>query len=120
MHLLRGNYTRRIFILLAGIAFLNLSFILAEISALGLAKKYKSIVQLVTNSGLEEEKEMGGESGESDSAEEVDIIGHSLTNYKLLFSATIDRNKKTDNQSVHPGHIEKFSPPPDGHVSLSC
>jgi hypothetical protein len=119
MHLLRGNYTRRIFILLAGVAFLNLSFILAEISALGLAKKYKSLVQMVTNAGLEEEKEMGGgESGETDSAE-VDIIGQSLTHYKLLFSAATDRNKKPDNRSVHPGHTEKFSPPPDA-ISLSC
>jgi hypothetical protein len=118
MHLLREKYTRRIFILLAGVAFLNLSFILAEISALGLAKKYKSLVQMVTNAGLEEEKEMGGECGESDSAE-VDIIGQSLTHYKLLFSAATDRNKKPDNRSVHPGHTEKFSPPPDA-ISLSC
>jgi hypothetical protein len=113
MHLLRETKARRIFTLLAGIAFLNLSFILAEISALGLTKKYKSLVQMVTNAGLEEEKEAGGEAaGESDTAG-LDLIEENLAHHKILFLSAEQRNKVLHNQSLHPGHADIFSPPPD-------
>jgi hypothetical protein len=104
---------------MAGIAFLNLSFILAEISALDLSKKYKSLVQLVTNAGLEEEKEIGGEAGESDSSEEVDIIHLQISHYQIPGAETASWKKHWSTPSVRPGHIEKFTPPPDGASFIS-
>jgi hypothetical protein len=115
MHLLRENFTRRVFILLTGIAFLNLSFLVAEIRVLELTSKYKSLIQLVNNSGLEEEKEAGGEGGESDASEEVeDIIEHSLTCYRISISILKQETIDSHAFSVRPGHAEKYSPPPDG------
>jgi hypothetical protein len=119
MNLLRATKACRTFTLLAGIAFLNLSFILAEISALGLTKKYKSLVQMVTNAGLEEEKEAGGaETGESDIAG-VDLMEENLAHHKILFLSAEQRNKVLQNQSIHPGHADIFSPPPDRLIHLS-
>jgi hypothetical protein len=118
MNLLRGIFIRSVFILLAGIAFLNMSFILAEINALDLAKKYKSLVQMVINAGLEEEKEAGGEASETDSIE-VDLIDGLLTHYEILLTSAKRRNKTLDRLALHPGHNETFSPPPDG-ISIPC
>ena len=58
MKFFRNALFSRIFALLAGITFLNMSFILAEFDALGMAKNVK-IVQIIINSGIEEEKHRG-------------------------------------------------------------
>lgn len=63
MNLFRGKFTRRIITLLAGITFLNMSFILAEVAALGLSKN-TILIQNILNAGIEEENGCDGESNE--------------------------------------------------------
>src|SRR5687767_3322661 len=113
MNRLRGPHACSIFALLAGITFLNMSFILAEFDALGLSMN-SPLIQSIINSGIEEEKETSSESGEGDPAKEVHLfLQHTLNHYIILFQTGQQRNKALDNFSTHAGYKQNFSPPPE-------
>jgi hypothetical protein len=113
MNRLRKHFLRKLFTLLAGLTFLNMSFILAEIAMLGLKDKYNTLVQNIINAGLEEEKELGGETGESEFAKEVNLIQHHLVQYRILFTKLEDQNKRLGRLSLCGGFLQRFSPPPE-------
>lgn len=103
------------FILLSGICFLNMTFLLAEISVLGLPDEYTSLVETLINSGLEEESEAGTESSEGEELfKEVFFDSdNNLTHHQHQYLAGQQREKILSNLSIHPGFLKRFSPPPE-------
>lgn len=118
MKLLRSVYTRQIFTFVAGITFLNMSFFLAEVVAFNIDKN-SQLVQNFLNTGIEEEKETGEATGESDeSVKELDLsIAEHLFHHKILFELGKKRNSILDNLTVEAGYLKKFSPPPERHIT---
>ena len=63
--------------LFTGLIFLNMSFFLAEVSALKLSqdkKMFSNIIKLISSNAAEEEKDAFGGTDEDSSAKEVDLI----------------------------------------------
>jgi hypothetical protein len=113
MKVLRLKYFRKIFALMAGITFLNMSFIIAELNSIGLGKN-NSLLQNVLNSGLEEEEEGGSESSESDSIEtELYCAAQENFLYHNIVTASRQYSKHRVNSLFDLGYREVFSPPPE-------
>jgi hypothetical protein len=110
MMLFRKSYVMKVFVLFAGITFLNLSFILAEFSAIGLGKD-SAVIQNLINWGFEEEQESSSE-GETDSETEFLISPHH-DHAIILFAVTQSASSLRTQQDVRPGHLTNFSPPPE-------
>jgi hypothetical protein len=111
MKLFRKSYLMKLFVLLAGITFLNLSFILAELSAIGLGRS-SAIVQNLINSGFEEEQESSSES-EGDSEIEFLLSLHQHQDHAIMLLSVAQASTSLCCQDVHPGHLTTFSPPPE-------
>ena len=119
MILFRNTYVRNAMALFTGLVFLNMSFFLAEVSALKLTqdkKMVENIAKLISSSAAEEEKDaFGGHADEDCSAKEVDLIfnyaTHSLNTHILLIK---DNRYIHDQQLLLLGTYEIFSPPPEG------
>lgn len=112
----RNSYVKNGMALFTGLIFLNMSFFLAEVSALKLTQDKKvieNIGKLIWSSVAEEEKDVfGGSAGEESSAKEVDLIfNYSIHTIHMLL---ID-NKRcvVDNGLPLPGSYEIYSPPPE-------
>jgi len=119
MLIFRNTYVRNVMALFTGLIFLNMSFFLAEVSALKLTldkKMVENIAKLISSSAAEEEKDaFGGHADEDCSAKEVDLIfnydAHTFNSHILL----IKSNRYIhDQQLLLPGSYEIFSPPPEG------
>jgi len=104
--------------LFTGIVFLNMSFFLAEVSALKLDKDKKmieNIAKLIAGSSSEEEKDVfGGAADEDSAAKEIDLI-FSYTIYTPDGFAYI---LKSDGHLLKHGlprlgNYEIYSPPPE-------
>jgi hypothetical protein len=90
-----------------------MSFILAEIHALGLSKN-STLIQNIINSGIEEEKETSTENVEIDTGKEVHLfLQQALNHHLIIFQTGQQRNKALENLSLHSGYKENFSPPPE-------
>lgn len=114
MSSIRTLYVRLIFTLIAGVAFLNLSFVLAELKFLALENT--ALVQSLVNAGFEEETEHGTEGTESDNSfkETIEIAAHeNLLHHEIVMVNGSQRNKAFSNISPDPGYKRKFSPPPE-------
>ena len=118
MLVFRNTYVKNIMALFTGLIFLNMSFFLAEVSALKLTldkKMVENIAKLISSSAAEEEKDVfGGTPDEDCSAKEVDLIfnysTHTLDSHVLL----IKNRRCVHDQRVLPlGNYEIFSPPPE-------
>ena len=110
---------REILILLAGITFLNMGFILAEVSLLNL-NKYYSVLDEVSTS-LEDEQETGSESPGNDSIEEeIDLMNHFSYDHSLnLYFISLERKASFILEIVNFAYREIFSPPPE-HLLLGA
>jgi hypothetical protein len=100
------------------LVFLNMSFFLAEVSALKLTqdkKMIENIARLISSSAAEEEKDVfGGLADEDCSAKEVDLIFnyavHSIHSHVIF----IDNKRGNHDQGLPQlGSYETFSPPPE-------
>jgi hypothetical protein len=121
MKMFRQRYIRKMMILFTGITFLNMSFFLAEVTALKLNKSEKmieNIARLISGAGFEEERDACGESSEGGGGysffKEVDL--HSLLisdHYNSLYLIAQKRNGLLDDPSGCSGYSETFSPPPE-------
>jgi hypothetical protein len=111
----RHRFFVRLFALLTGVMFLNMSFFLAEVSALEISDKglIENIAKLVSSSGFEEERD--GESSESDSAaKEVDLLNNQVQiHHQSLFLTATKANHSWENLYPHANYSQTFTPPPD-------
>jgi Na+-transporting methylmalonyl-CoA/oxaloacetate decarboxylase gamma subunit len=96
----------------AGLAFINMSFVLAEFAALGLTRENSSLVRNLANSGFEEEKET--ESGEDSAAKELDLSFQEHLKHQAIIEFSIKHHaQNVSNNTIDPGHKRTFSPPPE-------
>jgi hypothetical protein len=101
----------KVFVLLAGITFLNLSFIMAEFSAIGFGKN-SAIIQNLINTGFEEEQESSSES-EADPEIEFLLSFHQHHDYAIILFSVTQAASFLRTQDIRPGHLTTFSPPPE-------
>jgi hypothetical protein len=112
----RERYLRLSLILITGIAFLNLTFFMAELSLISNAKNKPLIEQLqklISSSVNEEEQDATPENGSSKEVE-VDFFPFRTTSLRD-FETVMDSRLKTAyiHLQVHPGFSRISTPPPD-------
>ncbi|HYG01994.1 MAG TPA: hypothetical protein VD927_06075 [Chryseosolibacter sp.] len=114
MRHLRKTYIKSVFTLVAGIAFFNLSFVLAEFKMLNITDS--ALVQSLINTGFEEETEHGNESSEADTSSVkglLELCYQNLIHHQILTIAAQQRDKVIENMAVNAGYVKIISPPPD-------
>ena len=115
MNSFRQRYLVKAFALITGTMFLNMSFFLAEVSALNITDKglIENIAKLVSSSGFEEERD--GESSPNDSSgKEVDLLNLQIQIHQQSLFLTASRANHTwENLYPHANYSQTFSPPPD-------
>jgi hypothetical protein len=114
MNSIRRHFLSRILTAVAGLAFLNMSFFLAEVSLLNFEKRelLENIVKLILNTGFEEERdaESLGEKG----LKEIDPhVAQFQIHRTSSFLISHKVNSTIINHYVHANHSLTFSPPPD-------
>lgn len=120
MNLFRNQATTRIFCLINGIIFLNMSFFLAEVSLLGLADKQmvENICKLMLNGGLEEERDGFSSGGDAPTKEFSLFSNESLLRHSAFYLITSKIYQVSEDYYPHANHSEKYSPPPDYFISF--
>ena len=103
--------------LVTGLIFLNMSFFLAEVSALKInqdKKMFSNIIKLISNNTAEEEHDAFGGPDEDSSAKEVDLIFSYSTHTIHTFVIKIDKKRTVFDQGIPLlGSYEIYSPPPE-------
>ena len=107
---LRGKYSRAIFVFLTGVAFLNMSFILAEIDTMGLTKD-SALIQNLISAGAEEEKD-SSKTG-FDDLKEVYLDERNEIYQHAFFLIALQRNSSEESDKPLAAHNAKFCPPPE-------
>lgn len=118
MLIFRILYVRNAMALFTGLIFLNMSFFLAEVSALKLTQDKKmiaNIAKLISSSAAEEEKDaFGGTADEDCSAKEVNLIFNYTTHTIYGYTSLIKNLRCVLNQGLPLlGSYEIYSPPPE-------
>ena len=117
MNRFRNTTTRSIFLLITGITFLNMSFFLAEISALKSAynkNMLENIARMFTASLSEEETDPGTTEGNV-AVREFDFLEGNLYHLQFEDKGIAHILKELGSHSVpHSGYSQIFTPPPDG------
>lgn len=114
--IMRNSILTRSLSILTGIMFLNLSFILTEVKSLELEKNnrtlFESLIRLVSGVGIEEEKDV---SGETTNEVKSDINFHILHDQRLVKDILSKRNRLGNYtfSRLLTSHKEIFSPPPE-------
>lgn len=115
MKVFRQQVLVNVFAFITGVMFLNMSFFLAEVSALKIKDKglIENIVKLVSSSGFEEERD--GEPVKDDSAaKEVDLLNLQVQiHHQSLFLTASKANHSWENLYPHANYSLTFTPPPD-------
>jgi hypothetical protein len=115
MNIVRTHITSRIFTLVLGAAFLNMSFFLSEVRMLKLDLNGDlacNIAKLISGTGFEEEREAGEESAPNE-GKIVDIFLTFSSSAPLIAGICIPKNKiHPDDRSLSPGCVEITTPPP--------
>jgi hypothetical protein len=113
MNSLRNHFLAKPVAFLAGLAFLNMSFFLAEVSLLHFEKRemIENIAKLILNTGFEEERE--GESSNENSIKETLLCQQFQIHGTSSFLISIGIHCVLVNHYRHANHSVKFSPPPD-------
>ena len=103
--------------LFTGVIFLNMSFFLAEVSALKIRqdkKLFSNIIKLISSNAAEEEKDAFGGPEEDSSAKEVDLIfSYSVHTIHAHISEVNNKRSVFDQGVPLLGSYEIYSPPPE-------
>jgi hypothetical protein len=103
--------------LVTGLIFINMSFFLAELSALKITqdkKTFSNIIKLISSNTSEEEKDVFGGDDEDSSAKEVDLIFSYSAHTIHTSRSEINNKRSVFNQGVPLlGSYEIYSPPPE-------
>lgn len=113
MRSIREHFLSKLLAFAAGLAFLNLSFFLAEVSLLKIEERelIENIAKLILNTGFEEERE--GESSGENSIKEI-IAMHQANIHGISSNLISTRiNSVLVDHYRHANHSFTFSPPPD-------
>ena len=119
MIIFRQKYAKSVMIFLTGITFLNMSFFLAEITALKLSGNkalIENIAKLISGGGLEEEKDACSETAEGGdiAVKEVDLLAHhAFIHHAALSLIAQQRNGILTDIFSYSSYLEIFSPPPE-------
>jgi urease gamma subunit len=114
MDIIRQHFLTKIFTLVTGLIFLNMSFFLAEVCLL----KYNQtelveIAKLILNTGFEEERD-GEATGADTMAKGVDLLMHQSRMFNASsFLMSVNLNKTLVDHYRHADHSLIFFPPPD-------
>lgn len=115
MSAFRKNFFAKVFALLTGVIFLNTAFFMTEISLLKVSNHelLQNIAKLVSNNGLEEERD--SETPDKDSvAKEVDLfLGQAQIHHRVLFLIATKVSHQLEDLYPHANYAQTFSPPPD-------
>lgn len=112
--MLKNTTCLRIFALLTGVIFLNMSFFLAEVCMLDIKDRQmiENVANLVLNGGLEEERDSHTPAG--DAPLKMFSTGGALNlHHSSLFLIASRMYHEWSNHYLHADHSEKYSPPPD-------
>lgn len=114
MIMLKNRTHMRIFTLLTGVIFLNMSFFLAEVCLLDIRDKQmiENVANLVLNGGLEEERDSHTPGGDAP----VKIFspgGALMLHHSSLFLIASRMYQEWIDHYLHADHSQTFSPPPD-------
>jgi hypothetical protein len=114
MKFFRKSHIAKLLLILAGVTFLNMSFIPAEVAFFGIDND-SALIENLAKYGVEEEKEGGGEKNEGDdSTKEIDL---SITPFAERFITFIlkpfSHNGDFVNLVINAGFKETFFTPPD-------
>ena len=117
MTIFRNTYFRDVMTVFTAVIFLNMSFFLAEVSALKLHQDKEliaNIAKLLSTSASEEERDVFGATDEDHTSRVVDLIfSYSV---HTVHNNTVDVNSKrcVKNEGLTAvGNYEIFSPPPE-------
>jgi hypothetical protein len=117
MKFFRQHNIRYFFLLMTGLTFLNMSFFLAEVSALkGAYSKnaMENIARLFTNSLSEEETDTAETTERVGSVKELDLLGAQIHHLNFEQSEIENILKIFGNeQSPQSGYFKIVTPPPD-------
>lgn len=115
MNNLRQRAISRIFSLLTGVVFLNMSFFLAEVCLLDIQDKQmiENVAQLILNGGLEEERD--GHATTVDGGLKVfSLVSDALMlRHSSLFLIASRVHQEFIDHYTPSDHSEKFTPPPE-------
>jgi hypothetical protein len=118
MNFFRKSYLKNLLILMAGITFLNMGFLLAEVSLLDLGKYYAAADEVSTS--LEDEQENTNESQTNDSEEEIDLMNHFYREQSFnIFFISLRKEAPYIQEILHQTFPETFSPPPELSPSMA-
>jgi hypothetical protein len=112
MSIFRKSFLKTLFLILTGVTFLNMSFILAELQAVGVARD-SAVVQNFINTGLEEEKETSSETETDSETEFLFSLHHHADHGIELYTGSILKSTLDAHKDVHKGYLTRFSPPPE-------
>jgi len=115
MIIFRNQTGNKVFSLVTGIIFLNMSFFLAEVCMLDIQDKQmiENVCNLVLNGGFEEERD--AHSGGSDAPLKMfSLVGDDLLlRHSSLFLIGAKVHLDAEENYLHANHSQKFSPPPE-------
>jgi hypothetical protein len=115
MQIFRQRYIRLVTIAIAGLAFVNLTFFMAELSLIKTDRNKPLIEQLqkfLSTSVNEEDPDAANESGSSKEIEDV-ILFHIPTFSRLALITNSRLEVAYSIQGLHPGYAKVHTPPPD-------
>ena len=115
MFIFRNQTATRLFSLVTGVIFLNMSFFLAEVCMLDLKDKQmiENVSNLVINGGLEEERDAHTPGGDAPVKIYSITSGDLLMRHSSLFLIASRMHQESIDHYLHADHSEKFSPPPE-------
>jgi hypothetical protein len=117
MRIFRSIGFQRLLVMIGGIAFLNLGFVVTEFRLIAPGAK-NALIDNLANTGFEEEKETDGETSSESSVKEVDL---SISNYLHHVSHLVLVAQKSIqhyfDSALDRGFKEIFSPPPENLVA---
>jgi len=117
MRIFKKLFIRNLMTLLTGLIFLNMSFFLAEVSALKInqdKKMFSNIIKLISNNTAEEEQDAFGGADEDSSAKEVDLIFTYSAHTIHSFIINVKKKRSVFDQGIPLlGSYEIYSPPPE-------
>jgi len=116
MLMIRGRRIQQVLTLVTGVIFLNMSFFLAEISALKLDKNQEmveNIAKLIAGAASEEEKDIfGGESEDAKWSKEVDLLTEIKNHANHSNLLTVDQLHWVTDSAKPTTSIQKILGPP--------
>jgi hypothetical protein len=114
MNSIRQHFLSKVTAFVAGLAFLNMSFFLAEVSLLKFEKKelLQNIANLILNTGFEEERD-GEPSGDNLTKEINLLVQHLNIHGNSSIYISIKLNRILVDHYRHADHSLVFYPPPD-------